>query len=159
MQVSFHFHSQRCSEILVSPSICTKIWTWTFHRTKEVSNNFSVSWQIAHISISRWPSRPIWDEIPNIILQSWFAPIPSRPLRFGWRSSLRRTQGTSICWGGDGSGQRENKICIGLFISSFRKDIWSHGHIYFESNQCHMLYESKLDASAISNDWYIILDY
>ena len=27
--------------------------------------------------ISRWPSRPIWDEIPTTILQSWFATIPS----------------------------------------------------------------------------------
>jgi len=32
MQVSFRFHSLRCSEILVSPSICTKIRTWRFHR-------------------------------------------------------------------------------------------------------------------------------
>jgi len=43
MQVSFGFHSLRCSEILVSPSICTKIRTWRFYRTEEVSNNFSVS--------------------------------------------------------------------------------------------------------------------
>jgi len=43
MQVSFRFHPLRCSEILVSPSICTKIRTWRFHRTEEVSNNFSVS--------------------------------------------------------------------------------------------------------------------
>jgi len=27
--------------------------------------------------ISRWPSRPIWDEIPTTILQSWSVPIPS----------------------------------------------------------------------------------
>ena len=52
MQVSFRFHSLRCSEILVSPSICTKIRTRRFHRTEEVSNNFSVSWQITHISMT-----------------------------------------------------------------------------------------------------------
>jgi len=46
MQVSFRFHSLRCSEILVSPSICIKIRTRRFHRTEEVSNNFSVSWHI-----------------------------------------------------------------------------------------------------------------
>jgi len=51
MQVSFCFHSLRCSEI-VSPSICTKIETWRFHRTEEVSNNFSVSWHITHISMA-----------------------------------------------------------------------------------------------------------
>ena len=51
MQVSFRFHSLRCSEILVSRSICTKIRTWRFHRTEEVSNNFSVSWHITHISM------------------------------------------------------------------------------------------------------------
>jgi len=50
MQVSFRFHSLRCSKILVSPSICTKIRTCRFHRTEEVSNNFSVSWHIIHIS-------------------------------------------------------------------------------------------------------------
>ena len=38
MRVSFRFHSLRCSEILVSSSICTKIRTWRFHRTEEVSN-------------------------------------------------------------------------------------------------------------------------
>jgi len=43
MQVSFRFHSQRCPEILVSPSIRTKIRTWRFHRIKEVWNNFSIS--------------------------------------------------------------------------------------------------------------------
>jgi len=52
MQVSFHFHSLRCSEILVSPSICTKIRTRRFHRTEEVSNKFSVSWHITHISMA-----------------------------------------------------------------------------------------------------------
>ena len=36
MQVSFRFHSQRCSEILVSPSICTEIRICRFHRTKKV---------------------------------------------------------------------------------------------------------------------------
>ena len=51
MQVSFRFHSL-CSEILVSPSICTKIRTWSFHRTEEVSNIFSVSWHITHISMA-----------------------------------------------------------------------------------------------------------
>ena len=72
MQVSFRFHSLRCSETPVSPSICTKIRTWRFHRTEEVSNNFSETWPT-----SRWPSRSIWDKIPNTILQSWFVPIPS----------------------------------------------------------------------------------
>ena len=67
MQGSFRFHSLRCSEILVSPSIYTKIRTWRFHRTEEVSNNFSVSWHITHILISR----------PTTILRSWVAPIPS----------------------------------------------------------------------------------
>ena len=52
MQVYFRFHSLRCSEVLVSPSICTKIRTWRFHRTEEVSNNFSVSWHITHISMA-----------------------------------------------------------------------------------------------------------
>jgi len=52
MQVSFRFHSLRCSEILVSPSICTKIRTWRFHWTEEVSNNFSVSWHVTHISMA-----------------------------------------------------------------------------------------------------------
>jgi len=52
MQCSFRFHSLRCSEILVSPSICTKIRTWRFHRSEEVSNNFSVSWHITHISMA-----------------------------------------------------------------------------------------------------------
>jgi len=52
IQVSFRFHSQRCSEIRVSPSICTKIRTWRFHRTKEVSNNFCVSLHITHISMA-----------------------------------------------------------------------------------------------------------
>ena len=52
MQVSFRFHSLRCSEILVSPSDCTKIRTWRFHRTEEVSNIFSVSWHITHISMT-----------------------------------------------------------------------------------------------------------
>jgi len=52
MQVSFRFHSLRCSEILVSPSICTKIRTWRFHRTEQVSNNFPVSWHITHISMA-----------------------------------------------------------------------------------------------------------
>jgi len=52
MQVSFRFHYLRCSEILVSPSICPKIRTWEFHRTEEVSNNFSVSWRITHISMA-----------------------------------------------------------------------------------------------------------
>jgi len=52
MQVSFCFHPLRCSEILVSPSICTKIRTWRFHRTEEVSNNFSVSRHITHISMA-----------------------------------------------------------------------------------------------------------
>jgi len=49
MQVSFRFHSLKCSEILVSPSICTRIRTWRFHRTEEVSNIFPVSWHITHI--------------------------------------------------------------------------------------------------------------
>ena len=35
MQVSLCFHSLRCSEILVSVRIYTKIRTWTFHRTEE----------------------------------------------------------------------------------------------------------------------------
>jgi len=52
MQVSFRFHSLRCSEILVSPSICTKIWTWRFHRSGKISNNFPVSWHITHISMT-----------------------------------------------------------------------------------------------------------
>jgi len=52
MQVSFRFHSLRCSEIPVSPNICTKIRTWRFHRTEEVSNNFSVSWHMTHISMA-----------------------------------------------------------------------------------------------------------
>jgi len=52
MQVSFRFHPLRCSEILVSPSICTKIQTWRFHRTEEVSNIFPVSWHITHISMA-----------------------------------------------------------------------------------------------------------
>jgi len=56
-----------CSEILVSPSCSRvfvqilgdtsisehlKIWTWRFHRTEEVSNIFSVSWHITHISMA-----------------------------------------------------------------------------------------------------------
>ena len=36
--------------------------------------------------ISQWPSRPIWDEIPTTILQSWFAPIPSALFSSGVRS-------------------------------------------------------------------------
>ena len=52
MQVTFRFHSLRCSEILVSPSICTKIRTRRFRRTEEVSNNFSVSWHITFISMT-----------------------------------------------------------------------------------------------------------
>jgi len=52
MQVSLRFYSLRCSEILVSPSICIKIRTWRFHRTEEVSNNFPVSWHITHISMA-----------------------------------------------------------------------------------------------------------
>jgi len=52
MQFSFRFHSLGYSEILVSPSICTKILTWRFHRTEEVSNNFSVSWHITHMSMA-----------------------------------------------------------------------------------------------------------
>jgi len=52
MHVSFRFHSLRCSEILVSASICTKIRTCRFHRTEEFSNNFSVSWHITHISMA-----------------------------------------------------------------------------------------------------------
>jgi len=42
IQVSFRFHSLRCSDILVFPSICTKIRIWSLHRTKEVSNIFSI---------------------------------------------------------------------------------------------------------------------
>jgi len=52
MQISFRFHSQRCFEILASPSICTKIRTRWFHRTEEVSNIFSVSRHIIHISMT-----------------------------------------------------------------------------------------------------------
>jgi len=52
MQVSFRFHSLRCSEILVSPSICTKIRTWRFHRTEEISKKFTISWHITHISMA-----------------------------------------------------------------------------------------------------------
>jgi len=52
MRVSFCFHSLRCSEILASPSICTKIRTRRFHRTEEVLNIFSVSWHITHISMA-----------------------------------------------------------------------------------------------------------
>jgi len=52
MHVSFRFHYLRCSEIPVSPSICTKIRTWRFHRTEEVSNNFPVRWHITHISMA-----------------------------------------------------------------------------------------------------------
>ena len=51
MQVSFCFHSLRCSEILVSPSIC-KDSNLEFHRTEKVSNNFSVNWHITHISMA-----------------------------------------------------------------------------------------------------------
>jgi len=40
------------SKILVSPTICTKIRTWRFHRTEQVSNNFSVSRHITHISMA-----------------------------------------------------------------------------------------------------------
>jgi len=50
MQVSFCFHSLRSSEILVSASICTKIWARRFHRTEEVSNNFPVSWHMLFLS-------------------------------------------------------------------------------------------------------------
>ena len=39
----FPFSLSEISGILVSPSICTKIRTWRFHRTEEVSNNFSIS--------------------------------------------------------------------------------------------------------------------
>jgi len=52
IQVSFRFHSLRCSEILLSPSICTKIRTWRFHRIEEVSNYFSLSWHITRISMT-----------------------------------------------------------------------------------------------------------
>jgi len=61
LNAGVRFHSLRCSEILISPSICTKIrtWsictkirTWRLHRTEEVSNNFSVSWHITHISMA-----------------------------------------------------------------------------------------------------------
>ena len=48
----FPFSLSEISEILVSPSICTKIRTWRFHRTEEVSNDFSVSWHITHISMA-----------------------------------------------------------------------------------------------------------
>jgi len=48
----FPFSLSEISEILVSPSICTKIRIWRFHRTEEVSNNFSVSWHITHISMA-----------------------------------------------------------------------------------------------------------
>ena len=54
VQVSFRFYSPRCSEILVSPNICTQIRTWRFHRlgTEEVSNFFPVMWHITHISMA-----------------------------------------------------------------------------------------------------------
>jgi len=52
MHVSFRCRSLTCSEILVSPSICTKIRTWRFHRTEEVSNNFPVSSHITQISMA-----------------------------------------------------------------------------------------------------------
>ena len=74
MQVSFRFHPLRCSVILLSLNICTKTRTWRFHRTEEVSNNFSVSWHITYISMV---ISAIWDEMSTTILQSWFAPIPS----------------------------------------------------------------------------------
>jgi len=38
--------------------------------------------------ISRWPSRPIWDEIPTTILQSWFVTTPSWRRTFSKISSL-----------------------------------------------------------------------
>jgi len=41
-----------------TPSICSKIRTWRFHRTEEVSNNFPVNWHITRISMTisaqRW---------------------------------------------------------------------------------------------------------
>jgi len=49
MQVSLCFHSLRCSEILVSVRIYTKIRTWTFHRTEDI---FSVSGHITGISMA-----------------------------------------------------------------------------------------------------------
>ena len=52
MKVSFRFHCLRCSEILVCLSISTKIRIWRFHQTEEVSNIFSVSWHITHISMA-----------------------------------------------------------------------------------------------------------
>jgi len=39
----FLFSLSEISEILLSLSICTKIQTWKFHQTKQVSNNFAVS--------------------------------------------------------------------------------------------------------------------
>ena len=39
----FPFSLSEITEILASPSICTKIRTWRFHGTEEVSNNFPVS--------------------------------------------------------------------------------------------------------------------
>ena len=44
----FPFSLSEISEILASPSICTKIRTWRFHRTEEIS----ASLHITHISLA-----------------------------------------------------------------------------------------------------------
>ena len=91
MLVSFRFHFLRCSEILVSPSICTKIRTWRFHRTEEVSNLthlFFCLFVCLTPPISRWP---VWDEIPTTILQSWFAPITRRKVKNRNRKKMSKS--------------------------------------------------------------------
>ena len=58
MQVSFRFHSLRCSEILVSPSICTKIRT----------RRFLIFCKLTHYPYLDDHLCRIWDEIPPTIL-------------------------------------------------------------------------------------------
>jgi len=85
MQVSFRFHSLRSLRYLYLRVSAQRFEPGGF--IEEVSNNFSVSWVLVETSpISRWPSRPIWVEIPTTILQSWFVPIPSRLLSFSWHA-------------------------------------------------------------------------
>ena len=65
MQVSFRFHSLRRSEILVSPSICTKIRTWRFHRTKEVLNFPSNPKSLHRLNSSIFKKKSLCGQIPS----------------------------------------------------------------------------------------------
>ena len=65
MQVSFRFHSLRRSEILASPSICTKIRTWRFHRTEEVLIFPSNPKSLHRLNSSIFKKKSLCGQIPS----------------------------------------------------------------------------------------------